>query len=66
MAIFRGFKEKIARDEAMTGQEFCGLLEIDYAEIRKERTKQGPENIHYFLSELVKIKSVKDFFSHID
>ena len=58
-AIIDGFKKKIAPEEAMTGKEFCQLLEIDYNEIVKYRSKQSPENLDYFLSELVKIDSVK-------
>ena len=32
-SIWEGFKRRIALEEAMTGREFCKLLEIDYAEI---------------------------------
>lgn len=35
--ILTGFKNKIAAEEAMTGKEFCELLELDYHEIVKER-----------------------------
>lgn len=58
-AIIDGFKEKIAPEEAMTGKKFCQLLEIDYNEIVKYRSRQSPDNLDYFLSELVKIDSVK-------
>lgn len=60
-AIIDGFKKKIAPEEAMTGREFCQLLEIDYDEIVKNRKMQSPDNLNYFLSELVKIDSVKNW-----
>lgn len=60
-AIIEGFKKKIALEEAMTGTEFCQLLEIDYDEIVEYRTRQSPDNLDYFLSELVKIESVKSW-----
>ena len=58
-AIVNGFKHKITKDEAMTGREFCKLLEIDYDEIIREREKQRPANVQYFLRELVKIDQVR-------
>lgn len=59
-AIIDGFKHKIAPNEAMTGREFCDLLELDYDAIVRERAKQAPQNLRYFVTELSKIKSVKD------
>ena len=58
-SIIDGFKKKIAPEEAMTGREFCQLLELDYEEIVENRRKQSPDNLDYFLSELIKIDSVK-------
>lgn len=60
-AIIIGYKNKIAKEEAMTGREFCNLLEIDYDELVKYRTTQGPDNFRYFMSELLKIEAVKDY-----
>lgn len=60
-AIVIGFKNKIAKEEAMTGREFCELLEIDYDEIVECRTTQGPDNFRYFMSELLKIRAVIDY-----
>ena len=57
-AIIDGFKRKIAPEEAMTGQEFCDLLELDYMEIVRARREYGPENMREFLADLVKIESV--------
>lgn len=58
-AILAGFKNRIAPREAMTGKEFCDLLEIDYEEIVIFRKREQPENMQYFLSELVKIGPVR-------
>ena len=57
--ILAGFKGKIKEKEAMTGREFCNLLELDYDAILRFRKQQGPENLRYFITELAKIKSVK-------
>ena len=59
--IVTGFKGKINVEEAMTGREFCALLELDYDEIIKEREAAIGDNLPYFLSELVKIKVVKNW-----
>ena len=58
-SIWGGFKRKITLSEAMTGREFCELLEIDYDKIIAERRKDGPDNIEFFLSELVRIEVVR-------
>ena len=58
-AIWGGFKRKIALFEAMTGREFCELLEIDYDEIVAVRRADGPDNIEFFLSELARIDAVR-------
>lgn len=57
--IWDGFKRRIALDEAMTGREFCDLLEIDYDAIVEVRRLDGPDNIEFLLSELVRIDSVR-------
>ena len=58
-AIVEGFKRKISLQEAMTGREFCDLLELDYQAIVDMRAEDAPENIRYFLSELVAIRSIR-------
>lgn len=65
-AIIKGFKSVLAPEEAMTGREFCELLELDYMEIIKARATQGEENVRYFLTELVKIDSVRKVFEDLD
>jgi len=64
-AIYEGFKKKISINEAMTGREFCELLEIDYDQIVSERKNEAPKNFSYFLTELVKIESVRNFLKLI-
>ncbi|MGR3984947.1 MAG: type II restriction endonuclease [Gammaproteobacteria bacterium] len=58
-AIVDGFKRKITRAEAMTGREFCDLLEINYDEIIRQRMQEQPRNFRYFLSEVVKIDQAR-------
>lgn len=58
-AIWDGFKRRIALEEVMTGREFCDLLEIDYDSIVEERRADGSDNVEFFLSELVKIESIR-------
>lgn len=59
MAIWDGFKRRIAYDEAMTGPEFCELLDIDYETIVAARRADGPDNVDFFLSELVGIGPIR-------
>ena len=57
--IWEGFKKRIALEEVMTGPEFCKLLEIDYDAIVRARRADGPDNVEFFLSELVRIEPVR-------
>lgn len=59
--IVKGFKNKITKEEAMTGKEFCELLEINYDEILDIRKQNIVGNFSYFLSELVKIEEVRNW-----
>ena len=59
-SIVEGFKNKITREEAMTGREFCELLEIDYDQIVKQRQKDAPVNFRYFIKELMAVPDVKN------
>ncbi len=58
-AIWNGFKRRISLDEAMTGREFCDLLEIDYDSIVEARRADGPDNVEFLLSELLKIEPIR-------
>lgn len=57
-AIVVGFKNKIATQEAMTGKEFCDLIEVNYNCIVEDRTSDQNENLEYFVNELTKIPAV--------
>ena len=59
IAIYEGFKKKISVEEAMTGREFCELLEIDYDEIVAARMAHAPDNVEFLLTELVGIDDVR-------
>ena len=57
--IWEGFKKKIQLEEAMTGREFCELLEINYDEIIELRKADCDANLEYFVQELLKIPPVR-------
>lgn len=57
--IVVGLKNKITLQEAMTGREFCELLEIDYGDIIEERKADQYPNLSYFVKELLRIDSVR-------
>ena len=60
--IVQGFKNRISIDEALTGPEFCELLEINYKKIVEERKADQQPNIEFFVRELSTIESVRDLF----
>ncbi|MHC8441776.1 MAG: type II restriction endonuclease [Candidatus Eutrophobiaceae bacterium] len=64
-AIVTGFKQKITIEEAMTGKEFCELLEIDYETIVKQRKADQPKNVEFFVRELLKISEVRQLLEQI-
>jgi len=43
----------------MTGRQFCELLEIDYDKIVQERKREQPDNVRFFLRELVSIDQAR-------
>lgn len=57
--IVAGLKNRITLEEAMTGKEFCDLIGVSYSSIVAQRENEGPENIDFFLKELLKIKDAK-------
>ena len=63
--IWKGFKQRIDIKEAMTGREFCDLLEIDYDEIVEVRKSDAADNIRYFLEELLRIPETKSIIEDI-
>ena len=58
--IVIGFKEMISAQEALTGPEFCAMLEIDYEEIIEERKSDQQPNLEYLISELCKIRTARE------
>ena len=52
-------------DEAMTGREFCNLLEIDYDEIVNERLQDTEDNTLYFVQELLSIPEIRSLISEV-
>jgi hypothetical protein len=58
-AIVHGAKGRFDISHAMTGQELCNLLNIDYDALRVKRRREQPENLRYFISELLRIAEVK-------
>lgn len=57
--IVLGFKKSITREEAMTGREFCKLLELDYDKIAKARQVDQQDNVRVFLDELLRIDEAR-------
>jgi hypothetical protein len=57
--IVRGFKNKIKTEEAMTGQELCDILRINYNAINAQRQADQKDNLEFFVGELLKIESVQ-------
>ena len=62
--IKRGAKGLLPEDSAMTGKEFCELLELDFDKIVEERKSQQKENLDYFINELKKIDEIKRSLSN--
>ncbi len=58
-AIVKGSKKRFSVENVMTGRELCSLLEIDYDSLVAERKWDQPENLRYFLTELLKIPEVR-------
>ena len=59
-AVIDGFKRKITLEEAMTGREFCTLLNIDYDEIVNFRHKHQIVNLRDFISDILHMKSTRE------
>ncbi len=59
-AIVNGFKRKITLQEAMTGREFCNLVNVDYDEIVNLRQENQSVNFRDFVGLLLAIKSTRE------
>lgn len=58
LQIVEGFKRKITDKEAMTGREFCNLLDIAYESIIEKRREHQEKNFDYFIDTFLSIPSV--------
>ena len=52
-AIVNGFKRKITLQEAMTGREFCNLINIDYDDVLSFRQENQSVNFRDFIGFLL-------------
>jgi len=59
--IVSGFKNKITEEMAMTGEELCAILEINFQDILKSRAVDQQQNLKYFVDELLKIDVIKKY-----
>ena len=64
-AVWDGFKRGIDYEEAMTGRQFCEILEIDYDEIVKERLQYIDGNMRYFIHSLLCISEVREIIDEL-
>ena len=60
--IERGAKGLLPKNSAMTGQEFCKLVGLDFNKIVEQRKSQQKENLDYFISELKKVPEIMNKF----
>ena len=64
-AIMAGAEGRFDISHAMTGRELCEKLQIDYDKIREKRQKEQPENLRYFIMELLKINDIRQIISEL-
>lgn len=69
--IVKGFKNRFAENQVMTGEELCRLLGFEYQEILNQRKEDAEDNKVYFVSELLKIPAFvellqSEYRQHID
>ena len=58
--IKAGFKNKIALSQALTGEDLCKLLNLDYGQIVQTRANDRIKNFERFLDDLMDISAVKE------
>jgi hypothetical protein len=58
-AIVKGFKNQFTVDHAMTGQQFCELVRLDYDDIRKQRKAWTLDNRAAFAQMLLDVPNAK-------
>lgn len=64
-AIMAGAKGRFDISHAMTGKELCEILNVNYDIIREKRQKEQPENLRYFITELLKINDVRKIINEL-
>lgn len=64
-AIVHGAKRRFDISHAMTGQELCNLLRIDYEALKIGRQTEQPENLRFFISELLHIAEVRQIIKEL-
>ena len=64
-AIVYGAKGRFDVSHAMTGKELCDLLNINYENLRTLRQREQPENLRYFIGELLKIREVRQIIKEL-
>lgn len=63
--VVEAFKRAITEDMALTGEEFCGLLGLDYRGIIRRRSADQAANLDYFAERLGGIEAVRKRLSPI-
>ena len=58
--IIAGFKRKITKEQAMTGQELCTLLGLNYREIINSRLSNQIKNVSYFIDGILRIDELRE------
>ena len=52
--------------ECMTGREFCDLIEINYDNIVEIRKRDQLENLHTFVTDLLRIPDLKAMITRLN
>jgi hypothetical protein len=55
-----GIKGRFNIDQVLTGRELCGLIGVDYDDIRRLRENDQTANKQYFTQQLLNIPEVRD------
>lgn len=63
--IVSGFKNAITKDQAMTGEEFCQIIGINYKNIVQYRMEDAKDNLAYYLEQSTKAPVVGAYISSL-
>jgi len=64
-AIVKGFKNRIRKEEAWTGRDFCRMIGISYEAIVEQRRVDQLRNLEFFVSEILRNDRLKDMIYSI-